>query len=59
MKIQFSANIEVPDGTPIADVERWLEFELGQRCMLEGTNAMSRTDIESVGCTNVYARECN
>lgn len=57
MKINFTAEIEVPDGTPLDDVERWLEFSLGARASLSGTNALAYTDLETVGCSNVYVRE--
>jgi hypothetical protein len=57
MLIEFSAEIEVPDGTPLEDVERWLQFELAERAQLSGTNALASHDLHSVGgCKNVFVR---
>jgi hypothetical protein len=47
MKIRFSALVEVPDGTPMADVERWIAFCIGAECSLAGHNALSHTDLQS------------
>jgi hypothetical protein len=57
MKVKFSAEIQVPDGTPIDDVEAWLRFELGAVGQLKAGNAMGHTDLASVGCRNVEALE--
>lgn len=56
MKIRFSAEVDVPDGTPLKDVEAWLRFELGEVAQLAGDNAMSHTDLLTVGCRNVDVR---
>lgn len=56
MKIQFSAELEVPDGTPIKDVEAWLAFNLGANGGLPCDNALSNTDLVTVGCQNVDVR---
>ena len=56
MKIKFQAEVEVPDGTPIDDVEKWLRFELGETGQLSGSNAMAHTDLMSAGCSRVEAR---
>ncbi len=53
MKVIFSAEIEVPDGTPIDDVEQWLLFHLGEIASLRLSNPMSRYDLESVMCRNI------
>ena len=53
MKVKFSAVVEVPDNTPIDDIEKWLSFELGESGQLL-PNAMSDTDLMSAGCTSVY-----
>lgn len=58
MRVKFTAEIEVPDGTPMADVERWLEFHLGVNGELSGSNALADTDLLSVGCNYVFADEC-
>ena len=57
MKLKFSAQIEVPDGTPMEDIQRWLEFELGANSSLSNTNAMSHTDLMSLGCRRVEVDE--
>lgn len=54
MKVKFSGEFEVPDGTPYEDIDKWLKFELGEIQMLEADNAMAYTDIMSVGCKNVW-----
>ena len=46
MKVEFSAQITVPDGTPEQDILAWLRFELGATCQLAAGNAMSHTDLE-------------
>ena len=56
MKIKFQAEVEVPDGTPIDEVEKWLRFELGETGQLSGSNAMAHTDLMSAGCRNVEIR---
>lgn len=53
MKVCFSAEVNVPDGTPEADIEAWLRFELGETGQLAGGNAMGHTDLLSAGCKNV------
>lgn len=53
MKVQFSAVVEVPDGTPESDIENWLRFELGETGQLAGGNAMNHTDLMSAGCRQV------
>ena len=57
MKISFSAEMEIPDGTPIDEVDEWLEFELGARASLKGTNALASMDLHSAKVSNVYASE--
>lgn len=54
MRVLFSGEVEVPDGTPEKDVEQWLKFEMGETCQLDGKNAMSHTDLMSAGCRNVW-----
>ncbi len=56
VKVKFSAEIEVPDGAPLEDVEAWLRFELGATGQLLAGNAMNHTDLLSVGCKNVDVR---
>jgi hypothetical protein len=56
MKIEFSATIEVPNGTPFDDVEKWIQFELGGTCELKAGNAMSHEDLVSIGCKNIWIR---
>lgn len=56
MKVKFSAEVEVPDGTPLKDIEEWLSFNLGETSQLMHGNAMSRTDLITVGCRNVDVR---
>lgn len=58
MKIRFSAEIDVPDGTPPSDVEAWLRFELGATHLLHAGNAMSHTDLVSSGCSRVEVEPC-
>jgi hypothetical protein len=53
MKVKFSAEVKVPDGTPEKDIEAWLCFELGEKGMLPAGNAMSHTDLMSAGCHHV------
>lgn len=53
MQVKFSAVIEVPDNTPIDDIEKWLSYELGETSQLL-PNAMSTTDLMTVGCKSVY-----
>ena len=53
MRVLFSGEVEVPDGTPEKDIEAWLKFEMGETCQLGGKNAMSHTDLMSAGCRNV------
>lgn len=57
MKIKFQAEVEVPDGTPIDDVEKWLRFELGETGELSVSNAMAHTDLISSGCRHVEIRQ--
>jgi hypothetical protein len=57
MKVEFTAEVEVPDGTPLDDVEKWLAFELGQSSYLNGQNAMVHTDLTTQGVTRLYVRE--
>ena len=54
MKYEFRATIEVPDGMPEDDVERFLAFELGLRGELSGTNALANSDIHSLNVTNLW-----
>lgn len=54
MRVLFSGEVDVPDGTPEKDVEDWIKFHLGERCQLDGKNAMADTDFMSAGCRNVW-----
>ena len=55
MRVLFSGEIDVPDGTPEKDIEAWLKFEMGETCQLDGKNAMIHTDLMSAGgCRNVW-----
>lgn len=45
MRVQFSAQVTVPDGTPEDDVLAWLRFNLGCTCMIT-RNAMGGADLE-------------
>ena len=56
MKVKFSAEVELPDGTPLKDIEAWLEFNLGANCSLPCSNPLSPTDLVSIGCKNVDVR---
>jgi hypothetical protein len=56
MKIEFTAEVEVPDGTPLDDVEKWIEFMIGARCGLSGDNALIDTDLQSCNVSHVYVR---
>lgn len=53
MRVKFSAEIEIPDGTPEIDIEAWLKYELGERGQLKAGNAMNYTSLDSVRCENV------
>jgi hypothetical protein len=53
MRVTFSADIELPDGTPSDHIQEWMEFELGVRCDLSLDNALADTDMESIGCRYV------
>lgn len=57
MRVRFSAEIEVPDGVPIKDVEEWLRFELGEESQLARENEMLRNRSAIDRCKNVDARE--
>jgi hypothetical protein len=57
MKIEFSAEVEVPDGTPLDDAEAWIEFMIGARAGLSGANALIDTDLHSCNVGHVYVRE--
>ena len=54
MRVLFSGEVEVPDGTPEEDIEAWLKFEMGETSQLDGKNAMNHTDLMSAGCRNVW-----
>lgn len=56
MRVEFSAEVEVPDGTPTKDVEAWLAFHLGTNGGLPCANPLSDTDLVSVGCTRLNVR---
>lgn len=56
MKVTFSAEVEVPDGTPMKDIENWLRFELGATGQLDGDNALVNSDLASIGSRNVMVR---
>lgn len=51
MEIEFRATIEIPDGTPEEDIEKWLKFQLGEVCGLSENNALIDHDLS---CTSVY-----
>lgn len=57
MLIQFRACVEVPDDAPISDVEKWLAFELGVRCQLDGSNRMARQDLKALEVINLEVIE--
>jgi hypothetical protein len=59
MKVRFSGIVDVPEGTPVQDVEDWLSFELGASCMLSGHNAILKNElsdpkVDSVQCEPEY-----
>ncbi len=54
MKFRFEAVVEVPDGTPFADVEKWLRFEIGATSSLDGDNALIHKDLHSIGVTQFH-----
>jgi hypothetical protein len=56
MKITFSADVEVPDGTPMNDIEAWLQFNLGATGQLRNENRLADTDLASIGCSAVNVR---
>lgn len=56
MRVEFTAVVELPDGTPDQDIQAWLEFNLGCRADLSNKNALADTDLISVGCQSVDVR---
>lgn len=56
MKVTFSADIDLPDGTPESDIYEWLEFEIGARGRLSASNSLADTDLISVGCKSVQVQ---
>jgi hypothetical protein len=54
MKVLFSAEIEIPDGTPEEMIEAWLKYQLGEHCQLLSGNPLADTSVDAIGCTNVW-----
>lgn len=45
--------VEVPEDVDQADIQEFIEFELGERAVLKAGNALSSRDIESLNVTDV------
>jgi hypothetical protein len=54
MRIEITAVVEVPDGTPMDAVEEWIEFEMGSSAGMSANNPLCG---ESLACTSVDVRE--
>lgn len=54
MRVEITAVVEVPDGTPMDAVEEWVEFEMGSNGRMSADNPLAG---ESLACTNVDVRE--
>ena len=50
MRVEFTAVVEVPDGTPMDAVEEWVEFELGTKGSMASDNPLAG---ESISCIRV------
>ena len=50
MRIEITAVVEVPDGTPMEAVVEWIEFELGSKGSMSADNPLSG---ESLVCSRV------
>lgn len=53
---RFEAVVEVPDGTPFKDVEKWLTFELGAVHHLAGDNALAKHSLADLKVTEFWLR---
>ena len=43
--VELVVVVEVPDGTPAADIQEWAEFYLCVRCTMKGTNELTDQDL--------------
>ncbi|WP_157896782.1 hypothetical protein [Acidovorax carolinensis] len=50
MRVEITAIVEVPDGTPIDAIEEWVEFELGTKGAMSSDNPLAG---ESMACIRV------
>lgn len=55
MQIEIRAFVEVPDGTPLEDVQEWVEYHMGSGCSLATENPLANT---SLSCASVDVTTC-